>query len=175
MNEQENEDLESQIQGDSSESECFDNQSPDHLAINANSNQNLGGPITAHNHPLGISDDDLCESVRSLNTQQRNAFDIVLSWCRNKLKNMNTLKPVQVEPIYLFITGGAGAGKSHLIKAIYHTATKNFMHTTMNPELPVVLLMAPTGVAAININGTTIHSALAIPKESSDNLSPMSD
>lgn len=25
--------------------------------------------------------------------------------------------------------------------------------------------MAPTGVAAININGTTIHTALAIPKE----------
>lgn len=35
--------------------------------------------------------------------------------------------------------------------------------------------MAPTGVAAININGTTIHSALAIPKESGDNITPMSD
>ena len=92
-----------------------------------------------------------------------------------ELEYKNSLKPVQVEPIYLFITGGAGAGKSHLIRAIYHTATKNFMHTTMNPELPVVVLMAPTGVAAININGTTIHSALAIPKESSDNLAPMSD
>ena len=44
-----------------------------------------------------------------------------------------------------------------------------------NPEKPAVLLMAPTGVAAININGTTIHSALAIPKESGDNLPSMSD
>lgn len=35
--------------------------------------------------------------------------------------------------------------------------------------------MAPTGVAAININGTTIHTALAIPKEAGDNLPPMSD
>ena len=35
--------------------------------------------------------------------------------------------------------------------------------------------MAPTGVAAININGTTIHTALAIPKESGDNLPPLSD
>lgn len=35
--------------------------------------------------------------------------------------------------------------------------------------------MAPTHVAAININGTTIHTALAIPKESGDNLPPMSD
>ena len=34
----------------------------------------------------------------------------------------------------------------------------------MNPELPSVLLMAPTGVAAINIHGTTINTALGIPK-----------
>ena len=35
--------------------------------------------------------------------------------------------------------------------------------------------MAPTGVAAININGTTIHTALSIPKESGDFAPPMSD
>ena len=36
--------------------------------------------------------------------------------------------------------------------------------------------IAPTGgVAAININGTTINTALAIPKESGDNLPAMSD
>lgn len=35
--------------------------------------------------------------------------------------------------------------------------------------------MAPTGVAAININGTTIHTALTIPKEAGDNLPPMWD
>ena len=35
--------------------------------------------------------------------------------------------------------------------------------------------MAPTGVATININGTTIHTALAIPKEAGDNLPPISD
>ncbi|XP_068742581.1 uncharacterized protein [Montipora capricornis] len=45
----------------------------------------------------------------------------------------------------------------------------------MNPELPTVLSMAPTGVAAIKINGTTINTALAIPKETGDNLSAMSD
>ena len=35
--------------------------------------------------------------------------------------------------------------------------------------------MAPTGVAAINIDGTTINTGLAIPKESGDNLPAMSD
>ena len=70
------------------------------------------------------------------------------------------MKPKKVEPIYLFITGGGGARKSHLIKTIYHTVIKTFRYGGMNPENPTVLLSAPTGVAAININGTTINAAL---------------
>ncbi len=77
--------------------------------------------------------------------------------------------------MYLFITGGGGAGKSHLTKSIYHTTKKTFRHGITNPEKLTILLMAPAGVAAINIDGTTIHTALAIPKESGDNIKPMSD
>ena len=88
---------------------------------------------------------------------------------------MNSLKNVDIKPIYLFVTGGAGAGKSHLIKTIYHTTKKAFRHGITNSEKPTGLLMAPTGAAAININGTTIHTALAIPKDSGQNLPPMLD
>ena len=77
--------------------------------------------------------------------------------------------------IYLFITGGGGAGKSHLINTIYHTVVKTFRYGDMNPENPTVLLLAPTGVAAINIDGTTINTALAIPKITGDTLPTMSD
>ena len=177
INDQENEDLLSQeIQHNSNDEESFNNQPSEHLGPQTISGEQCsGGGISAYNQPLDISDDDLRQSVRSLNTQQRHAYDIVLTWCRNKVKNMNTLKPVDIDPIYLFITGGAGAGKSHLIKTIYHTTTKTFRHGFTNPDKPTVLLMAPTGVAAININGTTIHTALAIPKEAGDNLPPMSD
>ena len=34
------------------------------------------------------------------------------------------------------------------------------MYKGGHPEKPRILLLAPTGVAAINIDGTTIHSAL---------------
>ena len=32
-----------------------------------------------------------------------------------------------------------------------------------SPEKPQVLILAPTGVASSNINGTTVHSALGLP------------
>ncbi len=35
--------------------------------------------------------------------------------------------------------------------------------------------MAPTGVAAINIDGATVNTGLGIPKETGDNLPAMSD
>ena len=64
------------------------------------------------------------------------------------------MKSQNVEPVYLFITGGDGAGKSHLIKTIYHTVVKTYRQAPMNTENPTVLLAASTGVALINIDGT---------------------
>lgn len=81
----------------------------------------------------------------------------------------------QIKLLYLFVTGGGGTGKSHLIRTIYHTATKTFRHGQSNPERPTVLLMAPTGVAAVNISGTIINTALAIPKQTGDKLPALSD
>lgn len=73
------------------------------------------------------------------------------------LQNNNIKKP---DPLHLFISGGAGTGKSHLIKALYHTIELTLRREGENPECPKVLLLAPTGTAAFNIEGATIHSAL---------------
>ena len=174
MNDQENSDLQDELPNDLDPDESFNEQQPSDLDP-TQSNEPSTGTITYHNQPSEISDDELRKSVRSLNKKQRFAYDIVLSWCRGLIKNMNSLKPVEVQPIYLFLSGGGGAGKSHLIKTIYHTAVKTFRHPPFNPELPTVLLMAPTGVAAINIDGTTINTGIAIPKETGDYLPAMSD
>ena len=167
MNDQENSDLQDELPNDLDPNESFNEQQPSDLDP-TQSNEPSTGTITYHNQPSEISDDELRKSVRSLNKKQRFAYDIVFSWCRRLIKNMNSLKPVEVEPIYLFLTGGGGAGKSHLIKTMYHTAVKTFRHPPFNPELPTVLLLAPTGVAAINIDGTTINTGIAIPKETGD-------
>lgn len=57
------------------------------------------------------------------------------------------------DPLVL-ISGAAGTGKSTVIKAIEHELKKRGKN---------VILLAPTGMAAINIGGETIHSALKIP------------
>ena len=48
-----------------------------------------------------------------------------------------------------------------------------FTYQNGSPDKPRVLVVAPTGVSVININGTTIHSGLNIPCRSK--LMPLSD
>ena len=58
-----------------------------------------------------------------------------------------------------FITGPGGTGKSYLLKAIEH-----WSNTSRNQ----CILLAPTGIAARNISGSTIHSELSIFTESGE-------
>jgi tRNA A37 threonylcarbamoyladenosine biosynthesis protein TsaE len=51
----------------------------------------------------------------------------------------------------VFVTGGAGTGKSTLIQ---------FLRNTLNFQIAVV---APTGIAALNVHGVTIHSFFHFP------------
>ena len=63
-------------------------------------------------------------------------------------------------PFHLFLLGDGDCGKSHLIKTIYHLVSKLFLYQSGSPVKPRVLVFALAGIAAININGTTIHSGL---------------
>jgi hypothetical protein len=55
--------------------------------------------------------------------------------------------------MHFFVTGAAGTGKSFLLKQLELWFDAQRLHS---------LKMAPTGIAALNIDGTTIHSALCI-------------
>ena len=70
------------------------------------------------------------------NVEQQMAFDIVA--------NTNTC---------LFITGKAGTGKTTFVKRIQEEINKNF------------IVLAPTGIAAINVGGETMHSFFGFPLE----------
>lgn len=77
-----------------------------------------------------------CFTFDPTNFEQQKAFDLVA--------NTNTS---------LFVTGKAGTGKTTFIKGIQQLIKKNF------------LVLAPTGIAAMNVGGQTIHSFFGLPFE----------
>ena len=74
--------------------------------------------------------------IDQANVEQQKAFELVA--------NTNTS---------LFITGKAGTGKTTFVKWIQNEIDKNF------------LILAPTGIAALNVGGQTMHSFFGFPFE----------
>ncbi|XP_065942635.1 uncharacterized protein [Magallana gigas] len=103
---------------------------------------------------LGEMDDySYRKMVRSLNEQQKEFFNHVMHWLKTR-----------ISPLYVFLTGGAGVGKSVVTRALYQGLLKFYSHQlNESPDTFHVLLCAPTGKAAHNINGATIHSSFCIP------------
>lgn len=110
-----------------------------------------------------LADEDVNRMILSLNFRQREIFEVVFDWARRYIKNLSAKTLYENQPLHIFLTGAGGCGKSHLIHTLYQALTKQLYYRSRNIEKPKVLLVAPTGVAAININGTTIHTALGIP------------
>ncbi|KAI8485729.1 hypothetical protein Bbelb_365630 [Branchiostoma belcheri] len=100
--------------------------------------------------------------MQSLNPKQQEVFYFVRKWC------METAQGKRPDPFHIFLTGGAGTGKSHLIKCICYEATRLLQQTQENPDSVSVLLAAPTGTAAFNIGGSTIHHAFHLMCKSKD-------
>ena len=60
-------------------------------------------------------------------------------------------KYIEGEHTNIFVTGRAGTGKSTLLTYLVENTKKNFA------------VCAPTGVAALNVGGATIHSLFGLP------------
>ncbi len=78
----------------------------------------------------------------------------------NVVRMKNHQKPI---PLRDFVTGPAGTGKSYVIRL----AHRDMVYFPTKARLtavgkPVVLLTAPSGVAAYNIGGMTVHSGLSL-------------
>ncbi len=66
-------------------------------------------------------------------------------------EHLEVLSILEGSTANLFLTGKAGTGKSTLIRHFRHTTKKK------------VVVLAPTGLAALNIHGQTIHSFFRLP------------
>ena len=96
-----------------------------------------------------LPDDEYLQLLRSLNLRQREFFNHIVHWIKCK-----------DEPVYAFLTGGAGVGKSVVIRALYQSLFRILnLKDGENPDDKRILLCAYMGFAAFNISGQTICSA----------------
>ena len=140
-----------------------DRQEHDNQETESSEHEGSSGSIDQSHRQPDISYEELSRLILSLNFQQCKIFNEVQDWAKKKIKARNSNKKVSVDLLWLFITGGADVGKSHLKKTICMFLAKTFNLYSGSPDKPKVLILAPTGVAAININGSTINSGFIIP------------
>ena len=120
-----------------------------------------------------IPDNVINENIRSLNMKQKEVFNFIHKWSRDYIKSLRCKVIKKVKPFHIFITGCAGFEKSHLIKTIFLSLNKVLGYKGGHAHKPRILLLAPTGAAAININGIAIHSGLGI--NAGSKLYPVND
>ena len=96
-----------------------------------------------------LLDQEYRQMVQKLNKQQKEFFYLHI---------LHLIKRSD-KPFYSFLSGGAGVGKSWLVKALYQAALKYYNHNAGEDFHDTkVLLLAPTGKASYNIKENTIHS-----------------
>ena len=106
------------------------------------------------NVPSRMGEDEFLLMCRKLNLIQHRIF----------MHTLHCFKTNKQLPMYLYIGGGAGVGKSTVIRTLYEGLVRYFNSLpSTNPDAIKVLLAAPTGKAAHNIHGMTLHSAFALP------------
>lgn len=110
-----------------------------------------------------VSNEILYSQIKCLNTEQKSFFYHILHSVKTSLS-----------PFYIFLSGGAGVGKSVVIRCLYQSLLKYLNHQRHEqPDTIKVLLCAPTGKAAHHIGGMTIHSAFCIPVSQGFNFKPL--
>ena len=104
--------------------ETFDQSTQNHITIDVSIPQ-----------PYSLAtDDEINANIQSLNVQQRQVFDFVYLWAKETVKQKSSIKPNLV------------------IKTIYQSVSKVLQYHGGSPDKQRVLILAPTGVASINVN-----------------------
>lgn len=99
--------------------------------------------------------------VADLHTDQVEIFAVIIA----KVKEWMTCTDFKTfKPLRMIIQGAGGSGKSVLINTLVTILREMFCSND------VVSVLAPTGVAAFNVGGETIHHCLGIGKSKSEYL-----
>ena len=114
--------------------------------------------------PIKVQElDELCQQSRKLDSEQRLVLDILLKYVRDLEKSQSNKNDIQPEAPRLMVHGGAGSGKSFVINLLAQWLEYSFRKSGDDASLPYVLKVAPTGAAASQISGQTLHRAFGFP------------
>ena len=114
-----------------------------------------------------MSNEEYYGAVRNLTSKQLEAVMFNRRYLKRYISYINR-GLAEPEPYFVFLSGCGGVGKSHVIRLIYTDCVKLLRHCRRNGVESyeagdvIALLTAPTGTAAFNIGGLTVHAALLI-------------
>ena len=119
-----------------------------------------------------VTNDEWINMIMSLNSKQYQLHQYIVHWATAMALSHTGRK---TKPFQIFLTGGAGVGKSFLVRTIVQTVKRLFSRNNQVND-GNVLVCAPTGAAAYNIAGHTCHSAFHLPihKSKLDDYIPLS-
>ena len=119
----------------------------------------LGSWDKSYFRPITLNPpEELFRDLRKLDNEQQLVVQEVLNYAKGIKKFMNGKgKSKFPKPPKLIVQGGAGAGKSTVIKSIIQLTERTLRKEGESGDQPHVLASAPTGTAAAIIDGNTLH------------------
>ena len=124
----------------------------------------LIGPIASASVPnASLPQEVFCETCSQLSEGQPNLFSFIMKYAvKCMLNERNDLD--MPDPFDIFLSGGAGVGKSFLANLITEYLKKTLKYAGQNcDDHPSFVATTSTEKAATNINATTLHSAFSLP------------
>ena len=109
---------------------------------------------------------ELYSFVDSLNVDQRRVYDRITSGITHVLDHEEDSCTIPdckgAKPLLMYVSGQGGTGKSYLITALlgFFNVQRNVYNRSCDS-----IVGAPTGLAAANISGQTLHSIFNVPVE----------
>ena len=105
------------------------------------------------------------ELCSQLNEGQQHLFNFIMKhavYCELAEKNIE----LEAKTFQIFLSGGAGVGKSFLVTTITEYLIRILRYPSWNLDNPSVLVTASTGKAATNVSGITLHSVFNLSVKS---------
>ena len=103
--------------------------------------------------------EELVQRTRKLVWEQLVVLEIVIGYCRDLVTKRQKGRGSSIDAPLLIVHGGAGTGKSMLINVISLWVRKLLTISGDETCSPYLIRAAPTGMAASNIDGQTLHTA----------------